>query len=272
MKSNIPINNFLQQSFYAEGIECHRQIWRDGSRWLGYAERPRGASGLLLSCSSMEAEFTLNDGEVMTARGGDAVYIPHGTRYSVTFKNGGGEPDSYTVNFDLFDKRGERLIFCDKIKIFDGAASQRCITAAGALSAAYIFSANRLKLQLYLLEVLDAFSECFERQSEYYYPIRRGVAALLEEWDKNEKIARYAELCGISESSFYLCFKRWAGCSPIEYRNEIRINAAKSLLLNSTLTIHEIAAKSGFDDPYYFSRLFKKKTGAAPRDFRGAKL
>ncbi len=272
MKNCISFNDLLQQPFYAESVECHRQIWRDGSKWLGYNERPREASGLLFICSAMEAEFTLNSGESVTARGGDAVYIPHGTRYSVAFKNGGGEPDSYTVNFDLFDKQGNRLIFCDKIKVFDGAASQRCLTAASALSAAYIFSANRLKLQLCFLELLDAFSECFERHSEYYYPIRRGVAALLEEWNKNEKVARYAELCGISESSFYLCFKRWAGCSPIDYRNEIRINAAKSLLLNSTLAVHEIAAKSGFDDPYYFSRLFKKKTGTSPRAFRGTKL
>ena len=40
------------------------------------------------------------------------------------------------------------------------------------------------------------------------------------------------------------------------------------LMDTTSLTIREVAIKSGYDDPYYFSRLFKKKIGQAPRDYR----
>ncbi|GHV80469.1 hypothetical protein AGMMS49944_22600 [Spirochaetia bacterium] len=44
----------------------------------------------------------------------------------------------------------------------------------------------------------------------------------------------------------------------------MKINKAKELLTEGTLSIKEISYKLAFDSPYYFSRLFKKKTGAAP--------
>ena len=91
---------------------------------------------------------------------------------------------------------------------------------------------------------------------------------LQEEWNKNEKNEKYAKICGVSESGFYAYFKEWAGESPKEYKNRIRINVAKSMLENSDLLISDIAFRVGFDDPYYFSRIFKKIVGASPRTFR----
>lgn len=74
----------------------------------------------------------------------------------------------------------------------------------------------------------------------------------------------------MSETNFYIHFKEWSGTSPVSYRNGIRISSAKSLLQNSNLSIYEISSEIGFDDQYYFSRLFKKLTGLSPRDFRSS--
>ena len=83
-----------------------------------------------------------------------------------------------------------------------------------------------------------------------------------------EKIAKYAAECGISERNFYACFKKWCGKTPVDYRNEIRMSAATSLLKRSNLSVAEIAFKTGFEDPYYFSRIFKKSTGLSPAAYR----
>ena len=49
--------------------------------------------------------------------------------------------------------------------------------------------------------------------------------------EKNrEKIEKYAALCGISEAYFYRCFHKWAGKSPVEYRNLIRLSNAEAML------------------------------------------
>ena len=48
------------------------------------------------------------------------------------------------------------------------------------------------------------------------------------------------------------------------------IERAKSLLLTTSLTVNETAFRLGFEYPQYFSRLFKKKTGQTPAEFRFA--
>ncbi len=75
-------------------------------------------------------------------------------------------------------------------------------------------------------------------------------------------------MCGLSESYFYLLFKRSIGLSPVEYRNRIRVNTACSLLEGTSMSIDEISASVGFDTPFYFSRIFKKIMGHSPRQYR----
>lgn len=63
-------------------------------------------------------------------------------------------------------------------------------------------------------------------------------------------------------------FKQQTGLSLHQYRLQVRISNAKRLLLNTDKTIEEIAAASGFENPYYFSHLFKSKVGDPPSSWR----
>ena len=73
----------------------------------------------------------------------------------------------------------------------------------------------------------------------------------------------------MSESHFRALFHQWAGMGPVQYRNRLRISHAQSYLVNSPMRVDKIAAMVGFDDVFYFSRLFKKITGVSPRAYRG---
>ena len=53
-----------------------------------------------------------------------------------------------------------------------------------------------------------------------------------------------------------------------EQINNFAINKAKTLLLNRTGTISEVVYELGFNYPHYFSRLFKRKTGKTPMEYR----
>ena len=65
-------------------------------------------------------------------------------------------------------------------------------------------------------------------------------------------------------------FKTAIGESVVKYRNGLRIERAKFLLITTDMRIEEIALQSGFNDKFYFTRYFTKCTGVSPTRFREA--
>ena len=67
----------------------------------------------------------------------------------------------------------------------------------------------------------------------------------------------------------YLCrlFKKETGESLFQYLIRLRIEKASKLLLQEKLSVREISAKVGIDNPYYFARLFKKQYGVSPSEY-----
>ena len=77
-----------------------------------------------------------------------------------------------------------------------------------------------------------------------------------------------ASLENLSSSRYRTVFRNAMGVSPYEYILSLRINTACFYLTNSTYTIDEIAETAGYSDQFYFSRIFKKKTGLSPLKYR----
>ncbi len=73
----------------------------------------------------------------------------------------------------------------------------------------------------------------------------------------------------ISYDRFRHVFKQHTGMAPYQYHLQLRINRAKELLNGTRMSVKEIAARLQFDDTYHFSRIFKKKTGMSPSQWRG---
>ena len=84
--------------------------------------------------------------------------------------------------------------------------------------------------------------------------------------------ADLARAAGLSSSHFTRLFRLWTGLPPGEYLLRKRVEQACKLLGDSTLSIKEVAARSGFDDPYYFSKVFRRIDGLTPTLFREALL
>lgn len=71
-----------------------------------------------------------------------------------------------------------------------------------------------------------------------------------------------------SKSVLYKSFRSRFHCTVKEYLNQKRIDKAIDLLINSDLSVEEIALQVGFSTPSYFSRVFKKQKGISPLKFR----
>lgn len=72
----------------------------------------------------------------------------------------------------------------------------------------------------------------------------------------------------MNRSAFFKLFKDQFGITPVEYINRERVRLAKHLLTDSNLSVTEISWQSGFNDPNYFVRLFKKVEGITPGAYR----
>jgi AraC-like DNA-binding protein len=87
----------------------------------------------------------------------------------------------------------------------------------------------------------------------------------LEEGIEVEDIA--SEL-GMTYNHLLSIFRQYTGLTPYQYFLQLRIHRSKELLQDKDLSIKEISARMNFENQYYFSRLFKKKTGLSPSEWR----
>ncbi len=91
---------------------------------------------------------------------------------------------------------------------------------------------------------------------------------LLENISHEVDMTALAEELHVSYSWLRKTFKYFTGLSPHQYHLQLRIQQSRHLLVATSKTIKEIAFLTGFDSQYYFSRIFKQKTGLNPSDFR----
>lgn len=120
-----------------------------------------------------------------------------------------------------------------------------------------------LLLQIQEQEPLPARVNAFCEQS--IRALRRSiVSAPQAKWNFGEE----AEKMSISVSHFRRIFRELTGYAPTRFLIECRLNRAMKLLTDTARPLCEIAHESGFDDEFYFSRLFKQHRGRTPSAYR----
>lgn len=128
-----------------------------------------------------------------------------------------------------------------------------------------IVSANLNELFCYMArELTGRVSQNIVMSNDYFKNITIFMSS---NYNKKIKVEELAEMCNLSLHRFTHKFKDLIGMTPIEYLTKIRIDEAKYLLSNSFLNISEISSIVGYDNPLYFSRVFKKVTGLSPRNY-----
>lgn len=72
----------------------------------------------------------------------------------------------------------------------------------------------------------------------------------------------------MSKTTLYRRIKSITGLSPIDFIKKARMKRARMMLLNKSINISETAYTTGFSDPKYFSRCFKKEFGLTPTEYK----
>jgi AraC-like DNA-binding protein len=102
--------------------------------------------------------------------------------------------------------------------------------------------------------------------------IEQSIAYMLQHLDQPLRVAALAAAVNVSPSHYSAVFKRLTGSLPIDFFIHLRMEHACCLFDRTSLNVKEVAAVLGYDDPFYFSRVFKSVHRLAPADYRQRKV
>ena len=98
--------------------------------------------------------------------------------------------------------------------------------------------------------------------------IQKMLSYIYEHYRENITLEEIARAADISRSEAGRCFKRYMNCSPIDALIQYRLQVARGLLNETTLSLEEIGDSCGFHSTNYFSRRFRKEYGCSPSQYR----
>lgn len=125
-----------------------------------------------------------------------------------------------------------------------------------------------LEFQQLLLTLHRTSLEQGSRNSHKNDVIEAAIIYINANYNKNIIIKELAAQYHLTHNWFSHCFQTYTGITPQRYLSNTRISKAKELLENSSCSISEVASLTGYADPLYFSRTFKKETGLSPSQYK----
>lgn len=192
-----------------------------------------------------------------------------------------------TIQFhkDLFDEkflRRNQMSFIRKMFersakgiIFSQETIHQIMPRLSALSQKHGFdSVLELLSILHDLSVsrnMHTLSDTIFSNAEFSYSSRRIEKAfeyMNQNFQKNITLAEISKLVNMTEVSFSRFFKAKTGITFIDSLLELRLGNASRLLIDTTQSVAEVAYNCGFNNISNFNRLFKKKKGCTPKEFR----
>jgi AraC-like DNA-binding protein len=125
------------------------------------------------------------------------------------------------------------------------------------------------KLLGYLVESRGAGKTWISQEPSSDLPaIRFAMEQMVGDLKRSWRVGELAKLCSLSERHFFRRFKRETGISPIDWLRRERIRLAQGKLLNGAKRVKEVCDEVGYHDVFFFSRDFKRHTGACPSQYR----
>ena len=128
-----------------------------------------------------------------------------------------------------------------------------------------------MNLRHIFLMINRFLKEGTELDSDALDEVERATHYFNENYNLNICIKDYANERHMSECWFNRTFKHVTKVTPMQYIIQLRMTNALNLLEHTSYNIIQVANAVGYDDAYYFSRLFKKNIGVSPTEYRKRK-
>ncbi len=123
-----------------------------------------------------------------------------------------------------------------------------------------------------LVELLALFGRAIQSNKDFkkfdYEDINKTIQLMHKKYSHPIRVQELADVSNLSVYRFIHKFKAATGVTPMKYITDIRINEAKKLLSETSFNVSEVSSIVGYDNPLYFSRVFRKIVGMPPSHYR----
>ena len=263
-------------------ISAVPQCWADRGHY-SYLDSPRPEDALLFFLpeeSGCSFTLYLDSGAVFHPKQGDIFYTPRGSRFALQVDNPAhphlNQPHGPKIITNLcvkfltqeMDGQPARLGEFSLVVPSAGLAGQ-CELLLRQLTRLYWdVHGSPLLLQAKLYELIYLLRQSSVFTEKRFWALQPALEHIRRNLSGGLSIPQLAELCGMSEAAFYRAFRAGVGLSPKKYWLRLRLDKARQLLTDDTLSVADIAFHLGFCDEAHFCKLFRRHTGLTPGQYR----
>lgn len=275
---------FLTPAFMVEKLARHPLTKDCYPTAMGYypsatghrMQRRRHDDNLLIYCT--EGRGTLHAGEWQgEVEAGQVMLLPQGLQHH--YEADPAEPWTlFWVHFQgaatgIFQ---QYLGFREQRPVVNAGISPLMIGAftslmevrrTGYSTRAFVNAANQLR-HLFSQMALEINAQ--RGRGRGGFELAQVQAFMLENIDQPLTLEQLAATVNMSKFHFAKRYKAMSGYSPVKHFQNMKIEHACYLLDATDLTVGAVASRLGYDDPLYFSRLFKRTIGVSPRTYRAS--
>ena len=101
--------------------------------------------------------------------------------------------------------------------------------------------------------------------------VKNAIAYMESHFHERLTLEQLAEVCSFSRSEFCRIFKRFTGRTPFSYLQHLRVRRSLPLLQDRTLSVTEVAERTGFAGASYYAEVFRRYMNLSPMEYRNKK-
>jgi transcriptional regulator GlxA family with amidase domain len=194
----------------------------------------------------------------------------------------GHDATTHWAYCDLMERRYPKVRVHAQRALVVAGAEQRLIMAGGGLrgSTSRCFLIARIAnveaaMQVARINLIDwhvvgqqPFARLAKSRQAEDALIARCQGWIAEHYAVPGPVAQMTRLSGLAERSFTRRFREATGMAPLEYVHTLRLEEAKQMLESGEEPVEGIANEVGYEDAAFFSRLFRRKVGITPVQYR----
>ena len=233
----------------------------------------------VLVCSGTKQLQPQHETHILTARAGEVLVMRSGTHLMSEFHGTAVGYKSIVVSIGrtfLREAVGVPDVATDKPRVVVSSPSPQIITLFRALPAALSLEQPDVERQFKLREFLVAIMSdaavrhlVFNEVTDWGNTIEDRIIAITTAHCLSPlQVPDLATMCAMSLSSFKRHFQRAYGYPPGKWLSHIRLNHARTMILNSDASVTEISESSGYRDLSSFIRAFRRRFGMTPTALR----